>query len=67
MSAEAARLATAEVQLAYQRRRALERLRDRAWRRYQLEAGRQELREMNELATLRFLTQPAATPEADGE
>jgi flagellar export protein FliJ len=47
--------ATAAVQLAHQRRRALERLRDRAWRRHQLDAGRHETREMNELATLRYL------------
>jgi len=57
VSAEATDRATAAVQLAHQRRRALERLRDRAWRRHQLEAGRQELRDMNELATLRHVSQ----------
>jgi len=58
VSAEAAGRATAAVQLAYRHRRALERLRERAWQRYRLEAGRRELREMNELATLRHHAQP---------
>lgn len=61
-SAEAAGRATAEVQIAYQRRRALERLRDRAWHRHQREAGRLELREMNELATLRHHARPEDEP-----
>lgn len=58
VSAEAAGRATAAVQLAYQRRRALERLRDKAWQRHHVEVGRQELRDMNELATLRHLARP---------
>jgi flagellar biosynthesis chaperone FliJ len=58
VSAEAATRATAAVQVAHQRRRALERLRDRAWHRYRLEAGRHELQAMNELATLRHHARP---------
>jgi flagellar biosynthesis chaperone FliJ len=58
ISAEAAGRATAAVQLAYQRRRALERLRDRAWHRHKLEASRHELQAMNELATLRHHARP---------
>lgn len=58
VSAEAVGRATAAVQLAYRHRRALERLREKAWHRYRLEAARRELHEMNELATLRHQAQP---------
>lgn len=58
VSAEAATRATAAVHIAHQRRRALERLRDRAWHRYRLDAGRHELQAMNELATLRHRARP---------
>lgn len=58
VSTEAAGRAAAAVRLAYQRRRALERLRDRMWQRHRLEAGRRELRDMNDLATLRYRARP---------
>lgn len=67
VSAEAADRATAAVQLAHQRRRALERLRERAWHRHTLETGRQELRDMNELAVLRHRTRSAGSTESDSE
>ncbi|MDH4064624.1 MAG: hypothetical protein OEW19_09500 [Acidobacteriota bacterium] len=65
VSAEAADRAAAAVQLAYQRRRALERLRDRAWRRHQIDVGREELRDMNELATLRYHAPPVGSTTTD--
>jgi len=43
------------VRDALRKRRTLERLRDRAWRKYQVEAGREELRDMNALAGMRHL------------
>jgi hypothetical protein len=58
VSAEAAGRATAAVQVAHQRRRTLERLRDRMWQRHQFEAARHEMLEMNELATLRHHARP---------
>jgi flagellar export protein FliJ len=67
VSAEAAGHAAAEVTVAYQRRRALERLRERAWRRYQLEVTREEGRAMNELAGLRFLALADSRGETDDE
>ncbi len=67
VSAEAADRAAAEVRLAYQRRRALERLRDRAWRRHQLEAAREEGKAMNELAGLRYLAQADTRGETHDE
>ncbi|MFA5907811.1 MAG: hypothetical protein WC815_03440 [Vicinamibacterales bacterium] len=51
--------ATASVGVAHQRRRVLERLRDRAWHRHQLETVRHESREMNTAANLRYLTHAA--------
>ncbi len=54
ISAASVERAAASVIAAYQRRRTLERLRDRARRRYDTEAGRQHNREMNALASLRF-------------
>jgi len=57
-SAESVARAAATVRLAHQRRRALERLRDKAWHRHRLEAGRQEMRAMNELATLKHHARP---------
>lgn len=41
------------------KRRVLERLRDRAWKRYQRRAHEQHVRDMNDLATLRFVAQLA--------
>ena len=54
ISAATVERATASVVAAFQRRRTLERLRDRARRRYDAEAGRQHQLEMNALASLRF-------------
>jgi len=45
------------VQDAFKRRRVLERLRDRAARKHRRASEQQHVREMNELATLRFVAQ----------
>lgn len=47
------------AQEAVKRRRVLERLRDRALRKHRRAADQQHVREMNELATLRFVAQIA--------
>jgi len=47
------------VQDAFKRRRVLERLRDRASRKHRRATDQQHVREMNELATLRFVAQIA--------
>ena len=44
---------------ALKRRRVLEKLRDRAWRKHERLAHEQHVKEMNELATLRFVAQLA--------
>lgn len=59
-SAAAVTHATAAVHAARQRRRALERLRDRAWQRHKTEVTRHEDKDMNLLANLRFLADAAA-------
>jgi len=61
VSAATAERAAASVAAAYLRRRALERLRDRAWNRHQREVLQDEMREMNELAAVRFAVQAADT------
>jgi flagellar export protein FliJ len=61
VSAATAERAAASVATAYLRRRALERLRDRAWNRHQREVLQDEMREMNELAAVRFAVQAADT------
>jgi flagellar export protein FliJ len=53
----AAAVAATALSRAMQRRRVLERLRDRAWRVYGLARDRAELQEMNQLATVRFAHQ----------
>lgn len=53
----AAALAASALGRAMQRRRVLERLRDRAWRAYGVARDRAELQEMNHLATVRFAHQ----------
>lgn len=55
VSATAVAHATASVHAAQQRRRALERLRDRALDHYRQDVARHEIREMNALANARFL------------
>jgi hypothetical protein len=57
-AAEALR-ATKAAQEAFKRRRVLERLRDRAWKKHQRHQQQQHVREMNDLATLRFVAQIA--------
>jgi flagellar export protein FliJ len=44
---------------ARRRRLAIERLRDRAWQRFQKDEARRELKDMDELARVRHLTQDA--------
>ena len=44
---------------AMKKRRVLERLRDRSWRKFQKDEHDQHVRDMNELATLRFVAQIA--------
>ena len=56
VSAATVERATTSVGAARQRRRVLERLRDRAWQRHQVETVRQESREMNMAANLRYFT-----------
>lgn len=51
--------ATKSAQEAFRRRRVLERLRDRALKKYQRLQHEQHVREMNDLATLRFVAQIA--------
>jgi flagellar export protein FliJ len=49
---------------ARKRRLALERMRDRAWRRYQLAEQRHELKTIDELARLRFIVAEAERDQA---
>ena len=57
--------AAASVQKAHQRRRTLERLRERGLRRYDTDVQRSELKEMNLLAGLRYVAR--AADEGDSE
>ena len=57
VSAATAERAAASVAHAFLRRRALEKLRDRAHARYQRDVALEETREMNELAAVRFAAQ----------
>lgn len=57
--AAASAVAAAAAQEAFKRRRVLERLRDRAFRRHQQVVREQHAKDMNELATLRFVAQLA--------
>ena len=59
ISAVALERAAASMHDAHRRRRMLERLRERGWRQYGLNALRHELREMNLLAGLRYLAHAA--------
>ncbi|MFN7980573.1 MAG: hypothetical protein U0Q11_01830 [Vicinamibacterales bacterium] len=57
VKAREAEAAQKVVQEAFKRRRVLERLRDRAARKHRRAADQQHARDMNELATLRFVAQ----------
>jgi flagellar export protein FliJ len=59
VSAAAVERAAASMRKAHQRRRTLERLRDRGLRRYDAEMQRRELKEMNLLAGLRYVARTA--------
>jgi flagellar export protein FliJ len=59
VSAAALARAVASMQKAHQRRRTLERLRERSEKRYEMELQRIELKEMNSLAGLRFVARAA--------
>ncbi len=54
-----ARAALAVTREAMKKRRVLERLRDRSWHKFQKDEHDQHVRDMNELATLRFVAQIA--------
>ena len=54
---QAAGRAAAALNLAMQKRRVLERLRDRAWRKYTMLRDRAHIQEMDQLASLRFAGQ----------
>ncbi|MEZ5420328.1 MAG: flagellar export protein FliJ [Vicinamibacterales bacterium] len=54
---QAAGAAAVALNRAMQRRRVLERLRDRAWRRYVVARDRAHVQEMDQLASLRFAAQ----------
>jgi len=59
VSATIVERAAASVSIAHQRRRVLERLRERAWERHRQAADRHATNEMNQLANLRYLAQAA--------
>jgi len=59
VSATIAERAAASVSIAHQKRRVLERLRERALERHRQTADRHATNEMNQLANLRFLAQAA--------
>ncbi|MEO8483125.1 MAG: flagellar FliJ family protein [Acidobacteriota bacterium] len=62
--AEVARQAEQGWREARRKRLALERMRERAWRRYQVEQQRQELKALDELARLRFVMPDAWRDES---
>lgn len=67
VSATIADHAAASVSLAHQKRRVLERLRERAWHRHQQAAERQATNEMNLLANLRYLAQAVGSGGPDSD
>jgi len=67
VSATIADRAAASVSIAHQKRRVLERLRERAMERHRQAADRHATNEMNELANLRFLAQAAGAGGTDSD
>jgi flagellar export protein FliJ len=67
VSATIAERAAASVSIAHQKRRVLERLRERALERHRQTADRHATNEMNELANLRFLAQAAGAGGTDSD
>jgi flagellar export protein FliJ len=67
VSATIAERAAASVSIAHQKRRVLERLRERALERHRQAADRHATNEMNELANLRFLAQAAGAGGTDSD
>jgi flagellar biosynthesis chaperone FliJ len=67
VSATIADHAAASVSIAHQKRRVLERLRERAWHRHQQAADRQATNEMNLLANLRYLAQAGSSGGSDSD
>lgn len=67
VSATIVERAAASVSIAHQKRRVLERLRERAWHRHQQTAERQATNEMNLLANLRYLAQAGGSGGTDSD
>jgi flagellar export protein FliJ len=67
VSATLVERATASVSIAHQKRRVLERLRERAVERHRQVADRHATNEMNQLANLRFLAQAAGAGGTDSD
>jgi flagellar export protein FliJ len=67
VSATVAEHAAASVSIAHQKRRVLERLRERALERHRQAADRHATNEMNQLANLRYLAQAAGGGGTDSD
>ncbi|MGE0863993.1 MAG: hypothetical protein AB7P34_08830 [Vicinamibacterales bacterium] len=67
VSATVAERAAASVSIAHQKRRVLERLRERALERHRQMADRHATNEMNQLANLRYLAQAAGGGGTDSD
>ncbi len=67
VSATIAERTAASVSIAHQKRRVLERLRERAWQRHRQAADRHATNEMNQLANLRYLARAAGGGGTDSD